>query len=299
MKAFGGDQQFYAQTFVAVAPDGMDPCELRQTQGDEALRQLVENAQPMFRFAIRTVLAGVDLETAEGRAAGLRAAAPIVAGIRDDALRSDYTRQLAGWVAADESLVRRAVREARTQRPARQNASPTGAITSSWARSNDHVVRAEYQAMAAALQYPPLVPAQFDELGADSFQVPALRAVHDAVRAAGGIAAVGEDQANWLARVREEAAAPVAALITALAVEPLPVVASTSDANVAEDQTPVASYVSGVIGGLLEMGLTRRIGELRGKLQRLDAAEDTAERARVLNRVQELENQRRDLREEY
>ncbi|ODU02365.1 MAG: DNA primase, partial [Pseudonocardia sp. SCN 72-86] len=34
LKAFEGDQSFAAQTFVSIAPDGQDPCELRQSGGD-------------------------------------------------------------------------------------------------------------------------------------------------------------------------------------------------------------------------------------------------------------------------
>ena len=38
LRAFGEDQRFYAQTFVAVEPSGMDPCELRQAKGPDAVR---------------------------------------------------------------------------------------------------------------------------------------------------------------------------------------------------------------------------------------------------------------------
>ena len=41
LKAFEGDQKFVTQTFVAVEPDGLDPCELRQHKGDAAVRDLV------------------------------------------------------------------------------------------------------------------------------------------------------------------------------------------------------------------------------------------------------------------
>src|SRR5450756_3125077 len=63
MRAFGEDQQFSAQTFVAVEPSGMDPCELRQAKGPEAVRALVAGRQPLFEFVIRTTLRTHDLET--------------------------------------------------------------------------------------------------------------------------------------------------------------------------------------------------------------------------------------------
>ena len=54
LKAFEGDQAFAAQTFVAIAPDGQDPCELRQADGDTAVRDLVARREPLFEFAIRS-----------------------------------------------------------------------------------------------------------------------------------------------------------------------------------------------------------------------------------------------------
>ena len=79
MRAFGEEQRFAAQTFVAVAPDGLDPCDLRLARGDAAVRALVESRTPMFDFVIRQVVTRYDLETVEGRVAALRAAAPIIA----------------------------------------------------------------------------------------------------------------------------------------------------------------------------------------------------------------------------
>ncbi|HEX2705968.1 MAG TPA: DNA primase, partial [Candidatus Lustribacter sp.] len=64
MRAFGEDQRWASQSFVAVEPSGMDPCELRQSGGDPAVVALVEDAVPMFEFAVRTTLRRFDLTTA-------------------------------------------------------------------------------------------------------------------------------------------------------------------------------------------------------------------------------------------
>ncbi|WP_454049204.1 DNA primase [Cellulomonas sp. Marseille-Q8402] len=123
MRAFGEDQAFSAQTFVAVADGGMDPCDLRQAQGPDAVRALVRGRQPLFEFVIRTTLQGFDLGTAEGRVAALRASAPIPGGIRDAALRPEYTRMLAGWLGMDIGTVQRAVQSA-TRGGGRQAGGP-------------------------------------------------------------------------------------------------------------------------------------------------------------------------------
>ncbi|TAJ49671.1 MAG: DNA primase [Herbiconiux sp.] len=109
LRAFSEEQRFAAQTYVAVAPDGLDPCDLRLAKGDDAVRRLVKGKRPMFEFVIAQKLAAYDLDTVEGRVAALRDAAPIVADIRDSALRPAYTRQLAKMLAMELDDVRREV----------------------------------------------------------------------------------------------------------------------------------------------------------------------------------------------
>ena len=112
LRAFEEDHRFLAKTYVAVEPSGMDPCDLRQQKGPEAVVALIESRRPLFEFAIQTGMKNFDLNTVEGRAGALRHAAPIVAGIRDSVLRPGYERELAGWLGMDPSMVHRAVQDA-------------------------------------------------------------------------------------------------------------------------------------------------------------------------------------------
>jgi DNA primase len=73
--------------------------------------------------------------------------------------------------------------------------------------------------------------------------------------------------------------------VRGLAVEPLPV-----------SQEADARYATSVIARLLEMDAARRIGELRGRLQRLD--EGAPEQAAAFADLMALESYRRDLREQ-
>ncbi len=305
LRAFGEDQRFYAQTFVAISPGGMDPCELRQAQGPEAVRALVAGRQPLFEFVLRSTLRAHDLDTAEGRVSALRSTAPVVAGIRDTALRPEYARMLAGWLGMDADTVQRAVSTA-TRADARQDGGRQGGPTvpgpggrgevqeghRSSARPlgpdrRDPVAALERNALEAVLQHPSAVDAAaFDALGSDAFSVPALRAVHEAIRAAGGLAAAASapDVHGWIELVREEAASTVAPLVTELAVTPLP-----------EDRPDALDgYVRGVVGHLVELGLTRQIAEARGRLQRMDPSGQEAEAA--FAELVGLESRRRALR---
>ncbi|SMF30537.1 DNA primase [Cellulosimicrobium cellulans J34] len=301
VRAFGEDQRFHAQTFVAVEPSGMDPCELRMSRGPDAVRALVDGRQPLFEFVIRTTLESFDLDTVEGRVGALRAAAPLVAGIRDRSMQLGYARSLARWIGIDTEDVRREVasaarrgtpgpvRSARSDdaRPDAAEAEPTvPALPAPDPR--DPVARRERLALVGVLQYPQHVPAMFDDLGEDAFAVPAWRAVHAAIRAAGGVReGVRLGPGHWVEAVVEQAAEPVRALVTELAVAPLP-----------EDREDVVGgYVAGVVRGLVDLGLTRRVADAKSRLQRLDPAADLAAYQEAFAALLALEAERRTLRE--
>ncbi|SQC37357.1 DNA primase [Rothia kristinae] len=117
LHAFQEDQRFTAQTYVCVAPDGMDPCDLRLARGDRAVRDLLETKRPLFEFAIRVTLEDYDLETLEGRVRAMRAVVPMIATIRDPALRPAYARRVAGWIGMEPVEVERAVDAAAARAP--------------------------------------------------------------------------------------------------------------------------------------------------------------------------------------
>ncbi len=312
MRAFGDDQRWASQSFVAVERSGKDPCELRQSAGDEAVRALVEDAVPMFEFAVRTVLARFDLKTAEGRVQGLRATAPIIAGIRDTASVVEYTRTVAGWLGVEVEQV--AAEVARATRMASRSAGKrgdpaSGAMPPSGTASRpksegqhraehgeqpegldgsagdgveeafvlprpdlrDPIVFAERQLLQAVLQFPRCVdPADFDAIEPSDFSAPAHRAVHDAVRAAGGpAAAAGSSGAAWVDRVSEAAASSGRSVISELTVAPLPV---RFDADTG---MPEPRYVTALLVRVQEVALTRRIGNALSALRRMDSAEQS------------------------
>ncbi|WP_309130058.1 DNA primase [Brevibacterium sp.] len=128
LKAFEFETEFTAQTFVAVEPDGLDPCDLRMQKGDAALRELVDERRPLFEFVITTSIARYDLDSVEGRISAIKAAAEVLTGIRDRTSLSHYYRFVAGRIGVDisevESAVKVARRHSRTQpsQPARSNA---------------------------------------------------------------------------------------------------------------------------------------------------------------------------------
>ena len=286
LRAFQDDQKFVTQTFVAVEPSGMDPCELRQHKGDTAVRDLVARRVPLFEFAIRSRIGRFDLDTAEGRTEATREGMDVVRQIRDVSLRMNYARLLAGWIGLPDpdELVRAArggVGEI-GRRPQPVAAAATGAPD-----PNDPSLRVERDTLKIVLQAPALAAATFDDLDESVFTAPAYAAVRAAVGAAGGVAAAEAGGAPWVEKVDVASADDaVRRLVRELAVEPLP----------ASDQG-LTRYATEVLARLEELAATRRIAEVKGRLQRLNPVEQVGDYNRLFGELVALEAHRRSLRE--
>ncbi|GGU85654.1 DNA primase [Streptomyces litmocidini] len=286
LRAFEDDQKFAAETYIAIAPDGMDPCDLRLAKGDEAVVDLVRPRTPLFEFALRQIVRRYDLETPAGRAAALDEAAPIVAKIKNIASQHEVAVQLAGMLGILDTqfVVRRVAQIARWQRqggergPGRQQpqrtydtpapaAAPPGPALN--LRSPAH--RTERELLKLALQRPELVSPAFDAYGADEFTAPPYAAVRQCIQDAGGATGAPSD---YLDAVRE--AAPndsVRALVTELAVETI--FAKTVDEAYAGDQLVTVRL----------RAVDRRIRDVQGTLARLGPNGDPERTAAVQNEL--------------
>jgi DNA primase len=293
LKAFEGEQNLAGQSFVAVADDGMDPCDLRLKQGDTALRDLVARRTPLFEFAIRTALAEADLDNAEGRVTSLRRCVPMVAMIKDPTLRDEYARQLAGWVGWDDVAqvihrVREQAKDPRARADARR-AAPRKAAPSAPAATRpdprDPTLWPQREALKAALQYPALAGPVFDSLTIDSFTHPGYTAVRASIDAAGGTtASVGG--AHWIDQVRQLAPSPAtAALVGELGVESVQVV----------DDEKLPRYIASVLARLQEVWIGRQIAEMKSKLQRMSPVEQSDDYHALFGDLVAMEAYRRSL----
>ena len=188
LKAFAGEQNLAGQSFVAVAADGMDPCDLRLASGDGALRDLVARRTPLFEFAIRTTLAAYDLDSAEGRVSALRECTPIVAADQgsDPARRVRPPTGRLGRLGRRRPGDRPGSRGSRPQtgrprRPAAPAARARRSVPGAASRPDprDPTLWPQREALKAALQYPALAGPVFDSLTVESFTHPGYAAVRD------------------------------------------------------------------------------------------------------------------------
>lgn len=306
LKAFDGDQQVAGKSFVAIAADGMDPCDLRLKTGDHALRDLVARRIPMFEFAIRSLIPSDDVldDDPQAQVDALRRSVPLVARIRDYALRDEYARRLAGWTGwRDEGQVLARVREEAGKRgmpdrarrrgaPAedrRQPAEQRPPADPAAARPDpaDPTLWPQREALKSALQYPALAGPVFDSLAAESFTHPGYAAVRAAIESAGGTSS-GMTGARWIEVVGDQVSTPMAVnLVSELSAEAI---------NADDEQLP--RYIGGVLARLQEVWIGRQIAEVKSKLQRMSPVEQGDEYHALFGDLVAMEAYRRSLLEQ-
>jgi DNA primase len=282
LKAFGDEQKFVAQTFVAISPGGMDPCDLRLAKGDAAVRDVVATRVPLVEFAVRSTLAKYDLDTAEGRVQAMQVAAPLVARIKDRALRPEYARRLAGWLGMEVEPVASRVAEL-----AGDGRAPAQRRTSPSAQTADNAALAvEREAVKLAVQVPVIAGPVYDTLDDVVFTHDGLRAVHQVIRSAGGATQTAGGEA-WVAKLLELSPDDqVRQFVTGLVVEPL-----HTDGDVDE------RYAGAVLARLQEHAATRLVAELKPRLQRLNPVEEPDRYNALFTELIRLEQTARSHRE--
>ncbi|MFL6025985.1 MAG: DNA primase [Friedmanniella sp.] len=287
LKVFGGDQNFLAQTYVAIEPTGLDPCDLRLQHGEAAVRELVARRVPLYRFVMSNVLSQHDLDRADGRLAALRAAAPLVASIRDSSLVTGYARELAGLLGMDVEEVRAEVVRAahrssrRGPEPATEPAPPAATREAVLPDPHDRLLATERATAKLLIQVPDLFRPGWDGLTSADFTHPAYAAVFTAVEKA-----AAEDGAeDWVHRLTAAAEhEQLRSFIVSLAVEPLPVQGEV---------TP--RFVVANSAGLQLLTVMRAIADLKSRLQRTNPVEAQQKYNQMFSELVVLEARRKQL----
>ena len=237
----------------------------------------------MFEFAVRTTIGRYDLETAEGRIQAMRAAAPIVAGIRDQSLRPEYARVLAGLLGVEVEQVTAEVARAGKagkagSRPAyetRRHPEPTEAQLEPTADElrdalprpdlRDPVVIAERQLLQVVLQQPESARTRLSWTGSTARRSARRRTGRSGTPSSPPGARAGRPPPG---PTPSSAAAPAAVqpLVAELAVAPLPVTPDRATG------LPSRRYAASLVTRLREVGLTRQIADALSQLRRRDRA---------------------------
>jgi DNA primase len=300
LRAFSLEEKFVTQTFVAVQPDGLDPCDLRLKHGEGAVRDLIARRVPLFEFAIKSALAKHDLDTTEGQLAALDEAAPIVARIKDPGRRARYAVNLDRWLGLmDERFVLARVRQHAGGGRGAGRDGRDRSVDPSTARGgdgqrgadgqqgrpydrSDPVLRVEREALKLAVQWPALCGPEFDALSAAAFTVPVHGAVAGLVAGCGGVVSAGRAR-DWVAALIEAAPDDRArAFVTELAVERLQVAGE-----------PDEKYADMVLATVGELAARREIATIKAKLQRTNPEDDQPVYNKMFGDLVALEQRRK------
>lgn len=306
-KAFAEDSKFVANTFVVVAPDGLDPCDLRQQRGNAALAAIFETKTPLFEFMIRRTMLGFDLDTVEGRVHATRAVAPIIAGIKDRSMVDGYVRVVSGWLGVEPADVRAAM-QASDNRVTIEVESDQGSIGTFASLGTNPTFERERDVMVALLRYPELMGlALAGDIMACQFSHPALRRIHGAMIAA----FVDFASSTWISRVIELSDPELHPLVSELAMVDIPVrptVLPRPKTETPEQATvrraeearltavEIAAYVVDVGTTLIVADIVRQRTDFQSILQR--TPDGAPERTELQRRIMELEARRRSIRTE-
>jgi len=194
VKVFKEDALFTASTWAAIEPTGLDPCDLRLQRGDQAVRDLIAARIPLYRFVMDNILSRYNLDHPDARLKAVREAAPLVRSIRDQSQVDTYINDLAFRVGLDESIVRREVFSARTNRSAAAPAEePPTLPGTNLPDPGDRKLLAERDTLKLILQAPSLFDGEqkWDGLEERDFTHGAYRALFRTIES------LGDDQSHW------------------------------------------------------------------------------------------------------
>lgn len=283
LKAFEGDQEFVGQTYVAVEPRGMDPCDLRLADGDEAVRELIASRVPLYRFVLDNALRRFDLDRADQRVDAVRDVVTLARSIRDSSKVEAFLREISARVGVDIDQVRTEHR--RMAHTGNGRASVAVAAPAEPSAPVADFGRPEFaderEALKAVAQYPQFVRPHQQELSEADFTHPIARALwrvldaHDLPE--------GPDP-SWLPAVADRLDDDVLRrVLHVAAVEPMHSGAATG---------PV---VNAVIARLREKSVQRRIVDVKSRLQRTDPVAQADAYSAAFAELMELERRRQSL----
>ena len=275
LKAFNLDQNFAARTFVAIEKNGLDPCELRQKSGNDAVLALISEKVPLFEFVIKSAIAKFDLNTAEGRVLALKASSPVVADIKDKALRPEYTRLLAGWLGLEMNTVVQAVSDGNNLKSV--SSKSINASQSNAANSIEQSI--EKESLKILFQFPTIAQDWYKQINLESYTNSKYRELFELVKENN----FGENLANKIHDETEDS--DLKALVAELSVE---------EFKASIDK----KYVDSIFARLIELNTARLIADLKSQLQRLEVGDNSKEHDRLFQELLELEEYRRALRDQ-
>ncbi|PKQ38548.1 MAG: DNA primase [Actinobacteria bacterium HGW-Actinobacteria-1] len=263
---------------VTVIPDGMDPADFVSAKGAEAMRALIDDAQPLLRFVIDQRISAHDLSRPEGKSAALADAVQPLAAVRGSILAQEYVSYIASRLLTTPEFVQRALAGVQVQRT-RAEEPETAAASAPLVPPviDDNQSRAERE-LLRTVTLAPSVRAEARELLSEEFVLDEGRRV----------------LLGWILDAGE---ATKQALYDAIVARDRNVAESLSEWLVDAPDVEQIEYAFREISvRLKEFALERLILGKKAALRALDAARDQAEYDGLFREIVNLERQRNALR---
>jgi DNA primase len=244
-RAHGLFEEFGLEVAVLILPEGKDPADFVTDQGVEAFERLADRATPLVEFMLGRGIRDIPLGTPEGKARAVREALPVVAGLKDPVLRSQYAARLADLVGVSPTEV--SLELERAGRPVEGPGPEPGA----GARTRSPDRELEMEALKILAQAPEIAAGFVEQFTEANFTGDRKKA-WALLRESPGQAAALADRAADEATSR---------LIAQLAVEPL-------------RGDPTRDYAGKVFAKLQERALREEVRTMRKRLEALNPVRD-------------------------
>jgi DNA primase len=113
-RGFALQHKLGLEVLVAPLPPGRDPAEVAAEDGADAVRKVIDAAQPLMEFKLEETIAKQALDTPEAKGRTVRAAAEVLGWHPDPVARHEYAFMAARRIGVDVDAVHRAISERRS-----------------------------------------------------------------------------------------------------------------------------------------------------------------------------------------
>jgi DNA primase len=113
-RGFALQHKLGLEVLVAPLPVGRDPAEVASEDGAEAVRKVIDAAQPLMEFKLEQTIASQAVDTPEAKGQAVRATAEVLGWHPDPVARHEYAFMAARRIGVDVDAVHRVLSERRS-----------------------------------------------------------------------------------------------------------------------------------------------------------------------------------------
>ena len=110
-RSFDVHHRLGVEVLVAMLPAGNDPADVVAEEGEDAIRKVVDTAQPILEFKLEQLFSEMMLDTPEAKARAVRKAAQVLGWHPDPIARHEYAFRTAERIGVNAESVQRALNE--------------------------------------------------------------------------------------------------------------------------------------------------------------------------------------------